>query len=90
MPSTPRTGETSGSDEIWGYSYDQIQAYLMSQGAAADGDTYDLGDCIVILESLPDRQVGKLFFAQTRVQIKGSGAEKFRHRFELHFLSGGA
>ena len=77
-------------DEIWGYEYERIQEYLLSQGAAADEDTYDLGACTVMLESLPDRQAGRLFFAQTRVCIKGSGAENFHHRFKLHFLSGGA
>ena len=77
-------------DEIWGYDYERVREYLLSQGAAADGDTFDLDDCTIVLESLPDRQAGRLFFAQTRVRIKGSGAKNFHHRFKLHFLSGGA
>ena len=82
--------KSSAYDEVWGYPCEQIREYLLSQGAAAVGDTYTLDDCIVTLESLPDRKAGKLSFAQTRVCIKGSGADAFHHRFKLRFLKGGA
>ena len=77
-------------DEIWGYEYEQIREYLTDQGAASEGDTYELDSCTVVLDALPDRQIGELAFPQTRVRIKGSGADAFYHRFKLRFLKGGA
>lgn len=77
-------------DEIWSYSYERIQEYLLSLGADMDGDIYSLPACTVALESLPDRQLGGLSFARTRVRIEGPGSEEFYHEFRLHFLSGGA
>ncbi len=77
-------------DEIWSYSYERIQEYLLSLGADMDGDIYSLPACTVALESLPDRQLGGLSFARTRVRIEGPGSEEFYHGFRLHFLSGGA
>ena len=77
-------------DEIWGYEYERIREYLLSQSAAADGDTYVLDSCTVVLDAMPDREVGGMAFPQTRVRIKGSGADEFHHRFKLRFLKGGA
>ncbi len=77
-------------DEIWSYSYERIQEYLLSRGADMDGDVYALPSCTVALEALSDRQVGGLLFARTRVCMEGPGAEEFHHIFKLHFLSGGA
>ena len=78
-------------NEIWGYSYERIQEYLLSQGAKVHGDVYHLANCVVTLERLPDRKVGELAFEQTRVHIEGPGADDFyHHHFKLKFLSGGA
>lgn len=92
-------------DQVWSYTYDQIEAYVLGQGAnkecivpggraPADCDAsisaqYTLCDCTVILQALPDRSLGHLVFPRTRVLIDGPGAEEFYHGFYLNFLSGG-
>ena len=78
-------------DEKWSYAYGRIREYLLEQGAREHGDVFDLADCTVTLEALPDRKVGELGFEQTRVRIEGPGADDFyHHHFKLKFLSGGA
>ena len=77
-------------DEIWSYPPDRIEAYLLDEGARKRGTVYLAADCTIELEALPVRQVGTLTLPRTRVQMKGTGAESFHHRFLLHFLSGGA
>ena len=77
-------------DEIWSYPSDRIEAYLLEEGAINKGAVFSAADCTIQLEALPARQVGTLTLPRTRVQMKGTGAESFHHRFLLHFLSGGA
>lgn len=74
----------------WGYTYNQIESYILDCGAVKTGSSYELPDCFIRLEALPPRSVGRLSFPHTRVVIDGPGAEEFYHAFFLHFLSGGA
>ena len=68
-------------DEVWSYSVDRIQEYF---------DSLVENSCTVELERMPERQVGRISFPQTRVVIEGEDAEHVYHGFYLHFLSGGA
>lgn len=81
-------------DEIWGYPCERIREYLLNSGAGRDGDpceadVYDTAGCRIVLETLPDRRVGKLTLPRTRVRMEGPGAEAYHQAFFLHFLSGG-
>lgn len=84
-------------DEKWSYEYEQIEAYVLSCGAARRTDTdsavfdidCDAGSCVITLIALPQRPVGLISFPQTRIKIEGPGAEAFYHGFFLHFISGG-
>lgn len=76
-------------DEKWSYSYDQLEEYILGRGAKKEEGSYLLEDCVVYLEALPPRRVGRLEFPVTGVIIEGTGAESFYRGFFLRFLSGG-
>lgn len=81
---------SSGSyDEIWSYTCEQIEEYLLSRGALKKEDAYCADGCSIVLEALPDRKAGALALPRTRVRMEGPGAEEFHHAFLLNFLSGG-
>lgn len=78
-------------DEIWSFPFDQIDAYLMERGAVKKENTYMIGECCIKIEALSQRPVGNtLSLPQTRVQMKGAGADTVHRGFHMHFLSGGA
>ena len=76
-------------DEIWCYTCEQIEEYLIRSGAAKRGDTYYTKGCITMLESMPDQSMGAIMLPRTRVRMEGTCAESFHHAFLLNFLSGG-
>ena len=76
-------------DEIWSFTFGQIEEYLMRSGASWDGNAYLMEGCTVVLEKLPDHNAGSLALPRTRVMMEGVGAESFHHDFLLNFLSGG-
>lgn len=61
-----------------------IFRYIIHGGADSDCA------CMIELEAMPARFVGKLGLPNTRVRIEGPAAEAFYRKFYLRFLSGGA
>ena len=68
-------------DEVWSVSARRITEYFNRVGCAG---------CEITVSPLPDRQLGKLNFPQTRVIIEGENAEILHSAFSVNFLCGGA
>lgn len=68
-------------DEIRSVPEKRIREYFASAGT---------GGCEIAVTPMPERQIGRLSFPQTRVVIEGERAEEVYRAFSLNFLSGGA
>ena len=76
-------------DEIWCYTYERIEEYLLHSTTERRDDTFYTDGCKIMLEALPERNVGSLKLPRTRVRMEGPQSVHFHHTFLLHFLSGG-
>lgn len=77
--------------EIWTLDRQRLEAYFNSlPGFAPWGEGRWQGEnCLVVLESLPERALGPLRLPQTRLEFLGEAAETVYAAFRLRFLSAG-
>ena len=79
-------------DEIWGIAFYRVSEYFSAQGDVEkmSACTFRYGDAAVELEALPDKHIGSMIIAQTRVKITGcADADEIHRRFYMRFLSAG-
>ena len=79
-------------DEIWGIAYPRVSEFFSAQSDVeiiSDG-AFRYGDAAVELEALPDKHMGSMIIARTRVRIEGGAdADEIHRRFYMRFLSAG-
>ncbi len=79
-------------DGNWGVQFARIDSFFSSQsGVARMSDcSFSFGDAKIELEELPEKRMGSLRMARTRVRIiGGSDADEIYQRFFMRFLSAG-
>lgn len=79
-------------DENWGIALARIDDFFSSQsGVERTGvRSFLFGEAKIELEELPEKRMGSLRMARTRVKISGgSDADEIYHRFFIRFLSAG-
>ena len=79
--------------ETWSITDERIKTFFLGQCDVRDlgNDCFAFGACMIRITALPLRQVGQLFFPQTRVEFSGpeSDTDKIHQRFVLQFISAG-
>ena len=79
--------------EIWSISAQRIRAFFLSQNDVREleEDRFLYGSCAISLVPLPQRQLGRFSFTQTRVTFDGPESETaaIHRRFVLQFISAG-
>ena len=79
-------------DELWGIAFARVSEYFSAQDdvETISECTFRCGDAGIVLEKLPDKRLGSMIIAQTRVKIDGGAdADDIHHRFTMRFLSAG-
>ena len=77
-------------DEIWGIAFPRVSEFFSGQTKKEDECSFRYGEALIALEPLPDRHLGSMVIAQTRVRITGgTDADEIHRRFNMCFLSAG-
>lgn len=79
-------------DEIWGIAFPRVSEYFSAQDDVekTDDGSFRYGTAVVEPEALPDKHMGSMVIAQTRVRITGGAdADDLHRRFYMRFLSAG-
>lgn len=79
-------------DENWGITFARIDDFFSSQSGVErlDACSFSYGEAKIELEELPEKHIGSLRMARTRVKISGGcDADEIYHRFFMRFLSAG-
>ena len=79
-------------DEVWGIDYSRVRDFFDAQtdvvGTSEGG--YCFGGAEITVTRLPDKAMGSLHFARTKVTICGKAdADEIHKRFFMRFLSAG-
>ena len=79
-------------DEIWGIAFPRVSEYFSAQDDVekTDDGRFRCGAAFVEPEALPDKHMGSMIIAQTRVRITGGAdADDLHRRFYMRCLSAG-
>ena len=79
-------------DEIWGIAFKRVSEFfsLQSDVEKVNDAVFRYASASVELEALPDKHMGSMIIAQTRVKIDGGAdADEIHRRFYMRFLSAG-
>ena len=78
--------------ELWGIPFSRISEYFSAQNdvETISDRAFRYKDADIELEKLPDKHLGSMIIAQTRVNITGGAeADDIHKRFYMRFLSAG-
>jgi len=79
-------------DENWAIAPERIRAFFLQQpDVYEEGNAFRYRSCLITLESLSGKSMGKWEIKRTRIIIEGNAidAQAIHHRFFLRFLSAG-
>ena len=77
-------------DEIWGIAFPRVSEFFSLQAERENECSFRYGEAVIVLEPLPDKHLGSMVIAQTRVRITGDAdADDIHRRFYMRFLSAG-
>ena len=79
-------------DEIWGIAFPRVSEFFSAQSDVekVNEGAFRYGEAAVMLDALPDKHMGSMIIAQTRVRIDGgTDADEIHRRFYMRFLSAG-
>lgn len=79
-------------DDIWGVPYGRMLEFISGQDGAVrvNNGLFRFGSARIEIKELPERALGSLRFAQTRLIVSGGeDAEEIYRRVFIRFLSAG-